>query len=128
LGEPEAALAACSAGLAADSDDTELLFRQGVLYRRSGEPGRAMASWERVLRLRRPEKFSSLDPGIYGHLTRRNLASLAEERGDRPGAERLWAEVLAECPGDRVAAAARARLAREAVIVSAGVIPGDVPS
>jgi hypothetical protein len=43
--------------------------------------------------------------GDYGHLTRRNLAALAAERGDRAGAERLWREVLAECPGDREALA-----------------------
>jgi hypothetical protein len=43
--------------------------------------------------------------GIYGHLTRRNLAALATERGDEDEAERLWSEVLAECPGDREARA-----------------------
>jgi hypothetical protein len=46
-----------------------------------------------------------LDPGIYGHLTRRNLAVLATERGDLTETERLWREVLAECPGDREALA-----------------------
>ena len=44
--------------------------------------------------------------GIYGHLTRRNLAALAAERGDRGEQIRLWGEVLAECPGDREARAA----------------------
>ena len=110
LGEPEAALAACSAGLALDPDDAELLFRQAVLHRRCGDPVRAETCWRRVLTLRRAEKFSSVDSGIYGHLTRRNLASLAEERGDAAEAARLWAEVLAECPGDREAEAARSRL------------------
>jgi hypothetical protein len=43
--------------------------------------------------------------GIYGHLTRRNLAALAAERGDRGEAARLWRAVLAECPGDREALA-----------------------
>ncbi len=38
--------------------------------------------------------------GIYDHLTRRQLAALTEERGDRPGAIRLWDTVLAECPDD----------------------------
>jgi hypothetical protein len=33
-------------------------------------------------------------------LTRRNLALLAEERGDHAKAQRLWRAVLAECPGD----------------------------
>ena len=50
-----------------------------------------------------------LDPGalreLHWHLTRRNLAALAAERGDRTGAGRLWREVLAECPGDRDATA-----------------------
>jgi REP element-mobilizing transposase RayT len=49
--------------------------------------------------------FCSVDQGIFGHLTRRNLAALAVERGDYAGARRLWAEVLAECPGDREALA-----------------------
>ncbi|HZW34621.1 MAG TPA: hypothetical protein VFF52_28105 [Isosphaeraceae bacterium] len=38
-------------------------------------------------------------------MTRRNLAALAAERGDRVAAARLWREVLAECPGDREALA-----------------------
>jgi hypothetical protein len=37
---------------------------------------------------------------VYGHLTRRNLAALAAERGDYVEMRRLWEEVLAECPGD----------------------------
>ncbi len=53
--------------------------------------------------LKRPEQFSSVDEGIYGHLTRRNLAALAEERGDPWQARSLWREVLAEYPGDREA-------------------------
>jgi hypothetical protein len=53
------------------------------------------------LTLRRPERFCSFDQGIYGHITRRNLAALATERGDNAEAERLWNDVLVECPGDR---------------------------
>jgi ferric-dicitrate binding protein FerR (iron transport regulator) len=52
---------------------------------------------------RRPEAaqwFSSVDQGICGHLTRRNLAALAEERGDHAEALDQWDAVLAECPGD----------------------------
>ena len=48
--------------------------------------------------------------GIYGHLTRRNLAVLAAERGDHAEAVRLWRAVLAECPGDREALAMLERL------------------
>jgi GT2 family glycosyltransferase len=118
LNEPEAALEACLAGLAQDPDDAELLFRKAVLHRRLGDHGEAETCWRRVLTLRRPEKFSSLDVGIYGHLTRRNLARLVEERGEVDEASRFWSEVLAECPGDREAIAARRRLkSAEAVAV-----------
>ena len=114
LGDPARALRACAAGLALDPDDAELLFREAVVRRNAGDREGAGRCWGRVLTLRRPERFSSLDQGIYGHLTRRNLAALAEERGDRGGAARLWAEVLAECPGDAEAARARRRLAEPA--------------
>jgi hypothetical protein len=50
--------------------------------------------------LKRPDQFCSVDQGIYGHLTLRNLAVLAEERGDRPEDQRLWKMVLDACPGD----------------------------
>ncbi len=50
--------------------------------------------------LKRPDRFCSLDQGIYGHLTLRNLAVLAEERGDRAEARLLWRSVLDACPGD----------------------------
>jgi hypothetical protein len=55
------------------------------------------------LGLKRPEQFCSVDQGIYGHFTRRNLALLAAERGDYAEEQQLWAAVLAECPGDREA-------------------------
>lgn len=114
LGEPQAALAACAEGLAADPDDAELLFRKAVLHRHAGDAAQAEACWRRILTLRRPERFASVDMGIYGHLTRRNLAALAAERGDAAEAARLWAEVLAECPGDAEATAALDRLGKEA--------------
>ena len=110
LGEFDAALAACAAGHAAAPGDAELLFREGVIRRKLGDRDGAEACWRRVLDVKRPERFTSVVAGIAGHLTRRNLAALAEERGDRGGAARLWAEVLAECPGDREATAARRRL------------------
>ena len=109
LGQPDRALAACAEGLALDADDAELLFRQAVLHRGLGHRAEAAASWRRILSLKRPEQFSSVDQGIYGHLTRRNLAAMAEEAGDRDAATRYWNEVLVECPED---VEARGRLAR----------------
>jgi hypothetical protein len=52
------------------------------------------------LTLKRPDRFCSVDQGIYRHLTLRNLGVLAEERGDRSEARRLWRMVLDACPGD----------------------------
>jgi glycosyltransferase involved in cell wall biosynthesis len=104
LGETERALAACATGLKVHQDDAELLFREAVIRRNAGDRAGAEQCWRRVLTLRRPETFASVDMGIYGHLTLRNLATLAEERGDRDEARKLWREVLAERPGDAEAA------------------------
>lgn len=109
LGDLQSAQAACEAGLAAFDDDAELLFRRAVIHRHRGEPAEAASCWRRILTLRPPERFSSVDAGIYGHLTRRNLAALAEEGGDRDEAARLWVRVLAEVPGDATARAALAK-------------------
>jgi hypothetical protein len=46
------------------------------------------------------QKICSVDQGIYGHLTLRNLAVLTGERGDLAGAVEYWRRVLAECRGD----------------------------
>jgi tetratricopeptide (TPR) repeat protein len=111
LGDAPAAIAACEAGRREAPDDAELWFREAVVRRQAGDPGGAEACWRRVLTLRRPERFSSVDQGIYGHLTRRNLASLAELRGDPAEALRQWRAVLEECPGDPEATARRDALA-----------------
>ena len=81
--------------------------RHASAPRRVGR-GRAVLTVDRDSK--RPDQFCSFDQGIYGHLTRRNLVALATERGHHAEAERLWAEVLAECPGDREAVAKLKRL------------------
>ena len=98
-----AALECCAEGLRLDPDDAELLFRKAVVHRGIGQAADAEQCWRRILTLSRPRKFASLDQGIYGHLTRRNLAALAQERGDAEEARRHWRAVLTECPGDREA-------------------------
>jgi GT2 family glycosyltransferase len=121
LGEPNQAIAACRAGLEINPDDAELLFREAVVRRHCGDNEGAGRCWSRILTLKRPEQFSSVDQGIYGHLTRRNLARLAAERGDHAEAERLWTEVLAECPGDAEA------LSRLESLRSKARRPGETP-
>ena len=64
-------------GLSLDPEDAELWFRKAVVHRHGGEPAEAEQCWRRILTLSRPQKFASMDQGIYGHLTRRNLAALA---------------------------------------------------
>lgn len=86
LGDPQRALQACAEGLSIDPEDAELLFREAVVRRNAGDRDGAERCWRKVLSLKRPERFSSVDQAIFGHLTRRNLASLAEERGDRDAA------------------------------------------
>jgi glycosyltransferase involved in cell wall biosynthesis len=112
LGDTTAALRTCAEGLSFDAQDAELLFRKGIVHRHRGESAEAEQTWRQILGLSRPEQFASLDMGIYGHQTRRNLAVLAAERGDFEEAARLWRAVLAECPGDRDALDMLERLPR----------------
>jgi glycosyltransferase involved in cell wall biosynthesis len=100
LGDPNSAIRTCEEGLKYEPADAELWFRKAVIHRHRGESAEAESCWRRILTLTRPEQFRSVDLGIYGHLTRRNLAALAAERGDHDEVERLWRAVLAECPGD----------------------------
>jgi glycosyltransferase involved in cell wall biosynthesis len=103
LGDLPSALKTCAEGLSVDNENAELWFRKAVAHRYNGEPAEAERCFRHILTLSRPEKFASMDQGIYGHLTRRNLAALAMERGDSDEAKRQWQAVLAECPGDEEA-------------------------
>jgi glycosyltransferase involved in cell wall biosynthesis len=105
MGDSRGALAACAKGLELDPKDAELWFRKGMVHRHRGESAEAEKCWRLILTLRRPDQFCSVDQGIFGHLTRRNLAVMAAERGDHAEVRRLWEAVLAECPGDREALA-----------------------
>ena len=89
-GDFPTALKCCAEGLSFDAEDAELWFRKAVVHRHHGEPAEAEQCWRRILTLSRPQKFASVDQGIYGHLTRRNLAALAKERGDLDEATRQW--------------------------------------
>ena len=116
-GDFQAALATCARELELMPEDAELCFRKGIVHRHRGESSEAERCWRLIFTLARPEQFRSVDPGIYGHLTRRNLAALAAERGDLDEVGRLWEEVLAECPGDREALTRLGRLNEKALTV-----------
>lgn len=111
LGDSDSALAACVSGRSLAPDDAGLLFSEALLRRDRGDLDGAEACWRQILEGDRRRKFSTVAPGIYSHLTRRKLATLAERRGDTVEALRLWGEVLSECPGDPEAFQARSRLA-----------------
>jgi tetratricopeptide (TPR) repeat protein len=119
LGDLPGAISVCSEGLSFDPSDAELLFRKAVVHRTARQPAEAESCWRKFLTLRRPEQFCSVDQGIYGQLTLRNLAVLAEQRGDLAEAGSLWRAVVAECPGD-VEAVPRLQTLEES-IASSGV-------
>jgi GT2 family glycosyltransferase len=110
LGEPERALEVCREGVELEPDNAELVHREAVLRFHAGEEAGAKACWERIRTMFRRERFCSIDQDLYGHQTARNLAMLAERRGDRAEAVRLDRAVLAECPGDASILAALRRL------------------
>jgi Glycosyl transferase family 2 len=95
----------CSCDPGPNGDGGQLLFRKAVVHRMAGQPAEAETTWRRILTLKRPEPFCSVDQGIYGHLTLRNLAALAQERGDQVEAKRMWKSILDECPGEMEATA-----------------------
>ena len=90
----------CNEGLAIDPHDAELLFRKAVALRYLRRTAEAEKCWRTILRLKRSTKFCSIDQGIYGHLTRRNLAIIAGERGDKGEMRTQWRAILAEWLGD----------------------------
>src|SRR5271166_7054765 len=84
LGDLAAALNACSEGLRHDPDAAELLFRK------AGQPAEAEACWRRVLTLKHPDQFCSVEQGIYGHLTCETSPSWP-----RPGGSGKWSSTSA---------------------------------
>jgi hypothetical protein len=100
MGDTGTALRTGAEGLTYHLVDAKIGFRKAVVHRRRGGSSQASACWRQILTLTRPEESCSVDQGIYGHLTWRNLAMLAAERGNGAGAARLRRAVLAEYPGD----------------------------
>jgi len=100
LGNLHASLRICNEGLALDPQDAELLFRKAIALRYLRRTNEAEKCWRAILQLKGHAMYSSVDKGILGHLTRRNLAHIAAEKGDKNEMRIQWLAVLAECPGD----------------------------
>ena len=98
VGDSTRALQTCEEGLGIDPDDAELWFRKAVVHRIRGESTDAEGCWRRILGLTGPNEFCSIDQGIFGHVTRRNLAALAAERGDHAEADKLVARCARRTP------------------------------
>ncbi len=80
----------CAEGLSLDPDDAELWHPQGGRASQSGRVVRGGAELAADLDPAASRSVLQHRQGIYGHLTRRNLAALAAERGDHAEARELW--------------------------------------
>lgn len=116
LGELQLGLEVCQRGRALYPGNAEILDREATINCLAGNAQHAEDCWRGILELTPPERPLEIACGMYGHMTRRNLAVLAEERGALREAFDLWSKVLAECPDDKDVAAIRARLARTLMI------------
>ena len=98
LSRYDEALRVTDEGLSHFPDDGELLFRKAIALRYLHRSSEAEACFTRILGLERPKKLYNVEPGIFWHKTRGNLALIAEERGDQALARAHWQAVLVECP------------------------------
>jgi tetratricopeptide (TPR) repeat protein len=89
--------------------DPELQFREGNLAHAQGRLPDAVAAYRAALRNDDQRHFSSIDPGIFGHKARHNLALVYHELGRGDLAEFQQRSVRRERPGFRPGAVALAQ-------------------
>lgn len=102
-GDEAMAIQCCERGLQLYPEDTELQFRAGVLYHRTGRLTEAVAAFQGALSPQTRRRFQSVVCGLNSHLTRHNLALVYEDLNQWKQAEAMWREVLREKPESRVA-------------------------
>ncbi|HEV3006232.1 MAG TPA: glycosyltransferase, partial [Pirellulales bacterium] len=78
--------------------DTELLFREGLLFQEQGRYRQAARSYQAALSTQEPPHFSSLEIGLNGFKTRFNLARVYGLMGNLDAEEAEWRKVVAEAP------------------------------
>jgi tetratricopeptide (TPR) repeat protein len=81
--------------------DTELLFREGLLFQEQGRNRQAARSYQAALSTQEPPHFSSLEIGLNGFKTRFNLARVYGQMGNLDAEEAEWRKVVAEAPSWR---------------------------
>jgi tetratricopeptide (TPR) repeat protein len=99
LGQSAQALEACRQGRSHYPDDTELLFREGMLLRGLGDWAGAEACLRRLVESQPDAHFASVDAGLHGYKARHNLAEIYGEQGRLADAEAQWRAAVAEQPG-----------------------------
>ena len=80
-------------------NDSELLFRLGILEQRAKNYENAIAAYQGALDDHGDRHFSSRDRGITGYKARHNLAGVYRELGRLDHAELQWRLALSEQPG-----------------------------
>ena len=98
LGQPEQALAACSAGRMHYPDDAEILIHEGLVRREMHDPAGSEAAFLRLLSGQEKAHFASVETSLRGPKARHNLAVLYLEQGRLAEAEAQWRAALAVKP------------------------------
>ncbi|HEV8058264.1 MAG TPA: glycosyltransferase [Gemmataceae bacterium] len=98
LGQPEQALAACTAGRVHYPDDAEILFHEGLVRRELHDAAGSEAAFLRLLSGQEKAHFASVETSLRGSKARHNLAVLYLEQGRLAEAEAQWRAALAVEP------------------------------
>ena len=85
---PAEAIDAYNRSLALDPADPDVLVDLGVMYRRNGQPDRAVASFDKALSYNPDHQIALMNKGIV----------LLHDQGDSAGAIRAWKALLAVDP------------------------------
>lgn len=94
----ETARKVCHEGLGLFPQDTELLFRAGLLAQHFGRLREAERFYRHLLESEEPRHFSSVDRGIRGYKAAQNLAMVYIELGEPLLAVEQWRRITATNP------------------------------
>ena len=98
LGNVERALEVCRQGRRICPDDAEILFHEGTLHLDQDNLTAAESSFVALLERQPGLYFASMDPALYGYISRHCLGNVYHKQGRLAQAEQQWHKVLAERP------------------------------